>query len=87
VPITTKVVSSESCLWRDEPVLDTALCDKVCHWFATVRWLSPGTLVSSTNKTDRHDINEILFKGVTLTDAGYPLSTATLMYTSLDEVL
>jgi len=26
------------------------------------RWFSPGTLVSSTNKTDRHDINEILLK-------------------------
>jgi hypothetical protein len=23
-------------------------------------WFSPGTLVSSTNKTDRHDITEIL---------------------------
>ena len=26
------------------------------------RWLSPGTLVSSTNKADRHDITEILLK-------------------------
>ena len=26
------------------------------------RWFSPGTLVSSTNKTDRHDITEILLK-------------------------
>jgi len=25
-------------------------------------WVSPGTLVSSTNKTDRHDITEILLK-------------------------
>jgi len=25
-------------------------------------WFSPGTLVSSTNKTDRHDIAEILLK-------------------------
>jgi hypothetical protein len=25
-------------------------------------WLSPGTLVSSTNKTDHHDITEILLK-------------------------
>jgi hypothetical protein len=24
------------------------------------QWCSPGTLVSSTNKTDRHDITEIL---------------------------
>jgi hypothetical protein len=25
-------------------------------------WFSPGTLVSSTNKTDRHDITEKMFK-------------------------
>jgi hypothetical protein len=29
---------------------------------ATVRWFSLGTLVSSTNKTDCHDITEILLK-------------------------
>jgi len=38
------------------------LCDKVCQWLATCRWVSPGTPVSSTNKTDRHDITEILLK-------------------------
>jgi cobalamin-dependent methionine synthase I len=27
-------------------------------------WFSPGTLVSSTNKTDRHDITEMLLKVV-----------------------
>jgi hypothetical protein len=32
-------------------VLDTTLYDRVCEWLATV---------SSTNKTDRHDITEIL---------------------------
>jgi hypothetical protein len=37
----------------------TTLCDKVCQWLATGRWFSPG---SSTNKTDRHDITEILLK-------------------------
>ena len=46
--------------WRG--VLDTTLCDKVCRWLATGRWFSPGTPVSSTNKTDRHDITEILLK-------------------------
>jgi hypothetical protein len=40
--------------WRG--VLDTTFCDKVCQWFST------GTLVSSTNKIDRHDITEILLK-------------------------
>ena len=41
-------------------VLDTTLCDKVGQWLLTGRWFSPGTAVSSTNKTDRHDITEIL---------------------------
>jgi hypothetical protein len=34
----------------------TTLCYKVCQWF------SPGPQVSSTNKTDHHDIIEILLK-------------------------
>jgi hypothetical protein len=38
--------------------LDTTLC----HGHATGRWFSSGALVSSTNKTDRHDITEILLK-------------------------
>ena len=39
-------------------------CNKVCQWLATGRWSSSGTLISSTNKTDRHDIHvtEILLK-------------------------
>jgi hypothetical protein len=40
----------------------TILCDKVCQWFATGWWFSPGPTVSSINKTDRHDITEILLK-------------------------
>ena len=43
-------------------VFDTTLCDKVCQWLATGRWFSLGTPVSSTNKTDRHDITEMLLK-------------------------
>ena len=39
-------------------------CDKVCQWLATCLWFSPGTQVSSTNKTDHHDITEILLKVV-----------------------
>jgi hypothetical protein len=38
------------------------MCLPICQWFATGRWFSPGTLVSSTNKTDRHDITEMLLK-------------------------
>ena len=34
----------------------------VCKCLVTGQWFSPGTLVSSTNKTDRHDIAEILLK-------------------------
>ena len=53
-------------LWVRTPlrrgVLDTTLNDKVCHWLATGRWFFPDTPVSSTNKTDRHDITEILLK-------------------------
>ena len=40
----------------------TTLCDKVGQWLATGRWFSPDPPVSSTNKTDRHDIAEILLK-------------------------
>jgi hypothetical protein len=40
----------------------TTLCDKGCRWLATVWWFSPDPPVSSTNKTDCHDIIEILLK-------------------------
>ena len=40
----------------------TTLCDKVCQWLATGQWFSPGPPLSSTNKTDRHDIAELLLK-------------------------
>ena len=40
----------------------TTLCDKVCQWLAIGRWFSPGPPVTSTNKTDCHDITEILLK-------------------------
>jgi len=43
-------------------ILDTTSCDKICQWLATGRLFSPGTPVSSTNKTDHHDITEILLK-------------------------
>jgi hypothetical protein len=43
-------------------VLDTTLCDKDCQWHATGHSFYPGTPVSSTNKTDRRAIAEILLK-------------------------
>jgi len=36
--------------------------DKVYQLLAHGRWFSPGTPASSTNKTGRHDIAEILLK-------------------------
>jgi hypothetical protein len=39
-------------------VLDTTLCYKVCQWLAADQWFSLGIPVSSTNKTDRHDITD-----------------------------
>ena len=48
-------------LWVRTP-FDTTLCDKVCQWLEASLWFSPGTPVSSINKTDRHDITEILLK-------------------------
>ena len=55
-------VELKSHSWQD--VLNTTLCDKVCQWFATGQCFSPDTSVSSTNKTDHHDITEILLKVV-----------------------
>ena len=59
VPITTNVLSSNTIGARC-----TTLCDKVCHWLVTGRWFSPDTPVSSINKTDCHDMTEILLKVV-----------------------
>ena len=36
----------------------TTLCDKVCQWLATGWWFSPDPSVSSTNKTDHHDMTD-----------------------------
>ena len=42
--------------------LDTIMCDELGQWLAAVLWFSPGTPVSSTNKTNLHNITEILLK-------------------------
>ena len=55
----------ESCEFESRSwqcVLDTTLCDEVCQWLSTGQWFSLGPLVSSTNKTDCHNIAEILLK-------------------------
>ena len=59
----------ESSSWRG--VLDTTLCDEVFQWLAAGRWFCPSTPVSFTNKTDIHDITEILLK-VALSAITYP---------------
>jgi hypothetical protein len=40
----------------------TAACEKVYQLLAQGRWFSPGIPASSTTKTGRHDIAEILLK-------------------------
>jgi hypothetical protein len=50
--------------WRG--VFETILCDKVCQGLATGQRFSPGTMVFSTNKTDRHDIIEIMLNPTTV---------------------
>jgi hypothetical protein len=57
-----------------------AASTNICQWLATGRWFSPGTPVSSTNKTGRHYIAEILLKVVL-----YTITLTVLdMYLSLD---
>jgi hypothetical protein len=72
--------------------LDKTLCHKVCQRLATVQWFSSGTPVSSTNKTDRDDITEILlkvaFSTITLTIGTLKVafSTITLTIGTLKEI-
>jgi len=47
------------------------------------RWFSPGTPVSPNNKTDRHDITEILLKMVFKTINLTPLYEIIYMYVYL----
>ena len=67
--ITTYAINIVSSNPTQAGVLDTTLYDKVGQWLVTGLWFSP---VSSTNKTNRHDITEILLKAA--------LNTMTLPY-------
>ena len=61
VSITTKVVSSNPV--HDEVyTMQHYVIEFVSDLRQVGRWFSPSTPVSSTNKTDRHDITEILLK-------------------------
>ena len=59
VPITTQIVSSNSVHGEVHSIQHYVIKFSV---FATGRWVSLCTPISSTNKTDRHDITEILLK-------------------------
>jgi hypothetical protein len=47
---------------RKHEIIEKAASDKVYQLLAHGRWFYPGTPASSTNKTGRHDITEILLK-------------------------
>ena len=53
---------SRGFVYYKKGTLDSAASDKVYQLFAHGRWFSPGSPASSTTKTGRHDIAEILMK-------------------------
>ena len=55
------------------------LCDKLCQWLAPGQWFSLGLLVSSNNKTDRHDITEIFLKVALNTITPNPTITLSIL--------
>jgi len=57
---------------------------KVCQLLATGQWFSLGPLVSSTNKTDRHDITKILLKVVlnTIKQTNNILTPSSVLFTT-----
>jgi hypothetical protein len=69
----------ESHSWRG--VLDSTLCDQVCQYLVAGRWFSPGTPVSSTNKTDHHDIAEIFLTVALNTIAAFNIGILRWSYT------
>jgi hypothetical protein len=48
------------CFTKFFPSLFSELCDNVCQWLETARWISQRTPVSSTNKTDRQRYNGVI---------------------------
>jgi hypothetical protein len=67
-----------------------SVTDKVCRWLVACWWFSPITPVSSTNKTDRHYITEILLKvalsTITLTLKRYS-SELLLLFTKTRQII
>ena len=60
--LTTCVMYLCVCICRSEWLFVIPLLCWVCRWLATGQWFSPGTPVSSNNKTNCHYIIEILLK-------------------------
>jgi len=58
----TAWVRAQLCKLQKRCTRLTAASDKVYQLLAQSRWFSPGTPASSTTKTSRHDIAEILLK-------------------------
>ena len=78
VPITTKVVSSNPGHGKMY-LIQHYVIKFVSDLLVSGWWFSLGNQVSSTNKTDRHDITEILLK--------VALNTITLTITSTQSLL
>ena len=55
------------------------LCDKVFQWLTAGQWFSQGTPISSNNKTDCHDVTEILLKMVLNTIKKQPSQNTTML--------
>jgi hypothetical protein len=72
-------------LWVWIPIRSrcTTLCDKVCQWLATGWWFSLGPPVSSTNKTDHHEITAILLKVVFINQTKIALLKGDNYYTNV----
>ena len=66
-------------------VLDTTLCDEVCQLLTTCWWFSPGTPVSSTNKSDCHNINGILLK-VALSTINQPIQHISIVMLHIQRI-
>jgi hypothetical protein len=57
-----KVRVVDHLFWSDDIYFNAAASDKVYQLLAHGWWFSPGIPASSTTKTGRHDIAEILLK-------------------------
>jgi hypothetical protein len=65
IVISVPNITTKYLVYSIQNIIKTAtiiIFDKVSQWLATGRWFSPGTPISSTKRTDRHDIAEILLK-------------------------